>query len=109
MKPFALHPPSIITALEEVLKMPTTLTPKCRADIKGSLTYLKSFSCVLMSAIWTKILGLIDDRNVIIQVLHLVTVLKVNYNFTYNKSKLLFHYHYYDYRLLCNLIIESIN
>jgi len=49
--------PDVKTAIEELL---TLKLQKSMHDANGSLSYLKSFVCVLMSAVWFKILSRID-------------------------------------------------
>jgi len=49
--------PGVKTASEELLIMNLQ---KSMHDANGSLSYLKSFVCVFMSAVWFKILSRID-------------------------------------------------
>ena len=65
VKPFAAHLPSIKQALEELLDL--NLTPKTRNDINGALAYVTSFMCIIMSAVWYKILIPVEFCNKVIQ------------------------------------------
>ena len=40
---------------------------KCRHKIQGALHYCRTFTCVLMAALWFKILTAIDNTNKVIQ------------------------------------------
>ena len=65
VKPFAANLNGIKAALEELLTL--NLTPKTRTEINGAIQYVSSFTCILMSAIWFKILAPIDICNKILQ------------------------------------------
>ena len=65
IKPFAFHLNGIQLALQDLLEL--NLTAKTRNEINGVLAYLSSFICVLMSAVWYKILAAIDICNKVIQ------------------------------------------
>ena len=65
IKPFASHLTSIQLALQDLLEL--TLTAKTRIEVNGVLAYLKSFVCVLMLAVWYKVLAAIDICNKVIQ------------------------------------------
>lgn len=65
VRPFAAHLPGLKTALQDLLNL--NLTSQTRSTIHGAITYVSSFKCVLMSAIWIKVLTAIDIRNQIIQ------------------------------------------
>ena len=65
VKPFVAHLPGIKTALEELLEL--NLTAKCWNDIKGALSYIGSFICIVMSAIWYKVFVAIDLCNKVIE------------------------------------------
>ena len=65
IKPFASHLTGIQLALQDLLEL--TLTAKTRNEVNGVLAYLKSFVCVLMSAVWYKVLAAIDICNKVIQ------------------------------------------
>ena len=43
------------------------MTAECKTEIKAIKQYLSSFTCILMSAIWYKVLKAIDLKNKIIQ------------------------------------------
>ena len=65
IKPFASHLTGIQLALKDLLEL--TLTAKTRNEVNGVLAYLKSFVCVLISALWYKVLATIDICNKVIQ------------------------------------------
>ena len=65
VRPFAAHLPGIQLALEKLLQL--NLTPKTRTEVSGAIKFVSSFTCIVMSAIWLKILVAIDQRNQIIQ------------------------------------------
>lgn len=50
VRPFAVHLPSIKSALEDFLNL--NLTPKTRHEVNGAITYVSSFKCIIMSVIW---------------------------------------------------------
>ena len=52
-------------ALEDLLKL--NLTPKTRNEICGAIGYVSSFTCIIMSIVWHKILIPIDFCNKVIQ------------------------------------------
>ena len=62
---FAAHLPGIKKALEEHLSL--NLTPKTTIEVNGAIKYVSSFTCIVMSALWLKILVPIDQRNQVIQ------------------------------------------
>ena len=65
VRPFAAHLPGIRSALEQLHTL--NLTPKTATEVNAAIRYISSFTCILMSAIWLKILVAIDQRNQIIQ------------------------------------------
>ena len=65
VRPFVAHLPGIRSALEQLHTL--NLTPKTATEVNGAIKYCSSFVCILMSAIWLKILVAIDLRNQIIQ------------------------------------------
>ena len=65
VRPFAAHLPGIKAALSDLLSL--NLTAKARTLVNGTIAYLSSFKCVIMAAIWVKILSAIDIRNQVIQ------------------------------------------
>lgn len=65
VRPFSAHLPGIRMALEKFL--PLSLTPKTRTEVNGAITYVSSFTCIVMSSIWLKILVVIDQRSQVIQ------------------------------------------
>ena len=65
VKPFAAHLPSIKMALEELLEL--NLTAKSRNDVKGALSYVTSFICIIMFVVWYKVLVPIELCKKVIQ------------------------------------------
>jgi Domain of unknown function (DUF4371)/hAT family C-terminal dimerisation region len=65
VRPFAAHLPGIENALQQLLTL--NLTPKTRYEIMGVIKYVNSFECVVMAAVWLKVLVSIDYRNQVIQ------------------------------------------
>lgn len=65
VRPFATHLPGLKVALQELLSL--NLTPKTATDVNGSIKYVSSFTCLVMSSVWLKVLVAIDRRNQIIQ------------------------------------------
>ncbi|XP_063613032.1 zinc finger MYM-type protein 1-like [Penaeus indicus] len=65
VRPFAAQLPGICSALEQLHAL--NLTPKTATEVNGAVKYISSFTCILMSTIWFKILVAIDQRNQIIQ------------------------------------------
>ena len=55
-----------ISAYDKLGEMPG-LEIKCRHKIQGALHYCRTFTCVLMAALWFKILTAIDNTNKVIQ------------------------------------------
>ena len=75
VKPFAAHLESILAALKTLTKKEfPSLTATVIADINGLKKYLSSYSSVLLSSIWFKILKTIDIRNQLLQVVILTGV-----------------------------------
>ena len=64
-KPFASHLNCIQLALQNLLEL--NLTAKTRNKINGVLAYKRTFICVLMTAVWCKMLAAIDICNKVIQ------------------------------------------
>ena len=65
VKPFVAHLPGVRLALEGLLEL--NITSKTRNEIHGALCYVKSFTCIIMSIVWHRILLPIDICNKIIQ------------------------------------------
>ncbi|KAI6659811.1 hypothetical protein LOD99_10609 [Oopsacas minuta] len=65
VRPFAAHLSGLKVALQQLLSL--NLTPKTTTDVNGAIKYVSSFSCVVMSSIWLKVLVAIDQRNQILQ------------------------------------------
>ena len=65
VKPFVAHIPGVKLALEDLLEL--NLTPKTKNEIKGAICYVSSFTCIIMSVVWHKILVPIDFCNKVIQ------------------------------------------
>ena len=64
VRPFAAHLPGIKKSLQELLDL--NLTAEARAKVLGAIKYISSFVCIVLSAMWLKILVAIDQRNQII-------------------------------------------
>ena len=45
----------------------TNLTAEVKSDLKSIIKYLDTFECILMSAVWIKILTMIHEVNLIIE------------------------------------------
>ena len=60
IKPFASHLTGIQFSLQDLLEL--TLTAKTRNEVNRVLAYLKRFICVLMLAVWYKVLAAIVTR-----------------------------------------------
>ena len=65
IKPFASHLNGIQVALQHQLEL--NLTEKTENEINGVMAHLRIFICVLMSAVWYKILAAIDICYKVIQ------------------------------------------
>ena len=65
VRPFAAHLSGLKVALQQLLSL--NLTPKTTTDVNGAIKYVSSFSCVVMSSIWLKVLVEIDQINQILQ------------------------------------------
>jgi len=65
VQPFAAHLPGIKKALEDFLLL--NLTPKTTIEVNSAIKYVSSFTCIVMSALWSKVLAPIKQRN---QVIH---------------------------------------
>ena len=66
IKPFAKNIPGLIKALEQLRDIPG-LPIKTKAEAIGAIKYMSSFTCMLMSTVWYKILVLINNVNLIIE------------------------------------------
>ena len=64
IRPFTAPLPGIKAALNDLLSL--NLTEKARTSVNGTISCLSSFKCVIMAAIWMKILSAIDIMNQII-------------------------------------------
>ena len=64
VRPFTTHLQGINLSLS-LLEL--KLTAKTKTEIFGAIKYVSSYTCVLMSAIWYKILMAIDERNQVIE------------------------------------------
>lgn len=68
VKPFAAHLGSIADALGKLNKDSfPSLTASNLSEIRGLKKYVSSYTCLLMSSVWFKVLKMIDIRNQIIQ------------------------------------------
>jgi len=65
VRPFAAHLPGIQKALEDLLFL--NLTRKTTIEVNGTIKYVTSFTCIVVSALWLKVLVPIDQRNQVIQ------------------------------------------
>ena len=65
VRPFAAHLPSLKVALQQLLAL--NLTPRTISEVNGAIKYVSSFTCLVMSSVWLKVLVAIDQRNQIIQ------------------------------------------
>ena len=65
VKPIAAHIPGIKAALNDLLTL--NLTAETKADVKALITYVNSFTCLLLASIWYKVLAAIDLRNKVLQ------------------------------------------
>lgn len=65
VKPIAAHLPSLVDALDDVLQL--NLSAECRRDVKGLITYMRTFDCLILASIWCKVLKTIDIVNRVIQ------------------------------------------
>ena len=54
VKPFVAHLPGVKLALENLLEL--NITPKIRNEIHGAIYYVRSFTCIIMSVVWHRIL-----------------------------------------------------
>ena len=69
VKPFAANLHSILSALTTLTKKEfPSLTAAVIGEIDGLKKYLTSYTCVLLSSIWFKVLKMIDIRNKLLQV-----------------------------------------
>ena len=66
VRPFARHLSSIKNAVTE-LSETSNLTAEVTSNLNGINKYLNTFECVLMSAIWIKVLSMIHEVNLIIE------------------------------------------
>ena len=64
-KPFVVHLPGDKLALEDLLEL--NLTPIPRNEIHGAICYVSSFTCIMISVVWHRILVPIDFCNKVIQ------------------------------------------
>lgn len=65
VRPFAAHIPGIKSALLALREL--NLTSETKAEVDGIHSYIHSFTCVIMSSIWIKVLAAIDLRNKVLQ------------------------------------------
>ena len=65
VRPFTTHLLGINLSLNELLEL--NQTAKTKTEIFGAINYVSSYKCVLMSAIWYKVLKAIDERNRVIE------------------------------------------
>ena len=65
VKPFVAHLSGVTLTLEKVLEL--NITPKTRKRIHGAMCYCRSFTGIIVSVVWHKILVPIDFCNNVIQ------------------------------------------
>ena len=65
VRPFAAYLPSLKVALQQLLTL--NLTPRTTTEVNGAIKYVSSFTCLVISSVWLKVLVAIDQRNQIIQ------------------------------------------
>ncbi|XP_065684242.1 uncharacterized protein LOC136096651 [Hydra vulgaris] len=65
IKPFATHLPGIIKSVADIRNL--NLSIENCADLNGIISYMESFECILMSAIWFKVLTAINYTNLVLQ------------------------------------------
>nr|XP_047138242.1 uncharacterized protein LOC124814493 [Hydra vulgaris] len=65
IKPFATHLPGIIKSVADIRNL--NLAIENRADLNEIISYMESFECILMSAIWFKVLTAINYTNLVLQ------------------------------------------
>ena len=65
VKPFAAHIPGIRSSLEALFQL--NLSSETKNDVQAILKCIDSFSCILLSSIWLKVLVAIDLRNKVLQ------------------------------------------
>ena len=65
VKPFTANIPSILASLDAVLQF--NLSSEAKNDVHALKKYVNSFTCVLLAAIWFKVLSAIDIRNKVLQ------------------------------------------
>ncbi|XP_047141270.1 zinc finger MYM-type protein 1-like [Hydra vulgaris] len=65
IKSFATHLPGIIKSVADIRNL--NLSIENRADLNGIISYMESFECILMSAIWFKVLTAINYTNLVLQ------------------------------------------
>ena len=65
VKPFVAHLPGVTLALENLLEL--NITPKTRKEIHGVICYVRSFTCIIISVVWHRILVPIDFCNNVIR------------------------------------------
>ncbi|KAI6653462.1 hypothetical protein LOD99_3681 [Oopsacas minuta] len=61
VRPFEAYLSGPKVALQQLLSL--NLTPKTTNNVIGAIKYVSSFSCVVISSIWLKVLVAIDQRN----------------------------------------------
>src|SRR5688572_6018802 len=66
VRPIAQHLESVRNAVAELSRV-TNLTAECKAERRGIQKYLDTFECVLMSAIWIKVLTMIHEVNLVVE------------------------------------------
>jgi hypothetical protein len=65
VRPIAADIVGVLKALDQVADL--TLLPEARIDLQGMRKYFATFECVVMNAIWIKVLTAMDQRNKMLQ------------------------------------------
>ena len=65
VKPFVAHLPGVKLALENLLEL--NIPPETMNEIHAAICYVRSFTCIIMSVLWHRILVSIDFCKKIIQ------------------------------------------
>ena len=76
VRPFAAHIPGIQASLKSLLQL--SLTSETKAGVEGITKYVNSFTCIMMSCIWIKVLAAIDLWNKVLQTCNTTLDVEVN-------------------------------
>ncbi|XP_065664879.1 uncharacterized protein LOC136086560 [Hydra vulgaris] len=75
IKSFATYLPGIIKSVADIRNL--NLSIENRADLNGIISYMESFECILMSAIWFKVLTAINYTNLVLQARNAILYVEV--------------------------------